>query len=308
MKRNYIHATLNFSFWQPLVFLVLVAFASASDGAATAEPTSVEASGLLAKYKQLRSRLESNAFHKPLYLESNETNGEIQADVYTVLDHPHATVTAELKQPTIWCDILILHPNTKYCRPASQDDKTVLKVNIGKKLDQPLEQSYRVDFDYQLLSAGQDYLAVYLNAAKGPFGTQNYRFLLEAAPLNDRQSFIHLAYSYSYGTAAKLALMAYLKTSGSHKVGFTVTGHADDGQPVYIRGVRGLMERNTMRYQLAIETYFAALSTPADARAEKRLTDYYAASERYPLQLHDVEREAYLALKRKELSRQQSTM
>jgi len=308
MKRDYTFSKSNSRSWHSLFFLVFVALAATGDGAAAAEPTSEEASGLLAKYKQLRSRLESNAFQKPLYLESNESNGEVQADVYTVLDYPLATVMSELKQPANWCDILILHPNTKYCRPASQAEKTVLNVNIGKKLDQALEQSYRVDFDYQLLAAGQDYFAVYLNAAKGPFGTQNYRFLLEAAPLNNRQSFIHLAYSYTYGTAAKLALMAYLKTSGSHKVGFTITGHAEDGQPEYIRGVRGLIERNTMRYQLAIETYFGALSAPANARSDKRLTDYFAASERYPRQLHDFERQDYLAMKRKEVSRQHSTM
>jgi hypothetical protein len=310
MKHDYIHLKRKFRSCYPLFLLVFVAcgLGAANDFALAAEPTADEADGLHARYKQLHSRLENNAFQKPLYLESNESNGEIQADVYAVLDYPHATVVSELKQPARWCDILILHPNTKYCRPASQDASTVLKVNIGKKLDQPLEESYRVDFDYRLIKASRDYLSVFLNAEKGPFGTQNYRFLLEAVPLNDRQTFMHLSYSYAYGTAARLALMAYLKTSGSHKVGFTVIERDKDGEPVYVRGVRGLIERNTMRYQLAIETYFSALSVPPDARPEKRLTEYYAVSERYPRQLHDVERKDYLALKRKELVRQQSEM
>ena len=310
MKRDDDYCKRHFKSWHALFFFAFIALGlmPASDRATAAEPTADEADGLHARYKQLRSRLENNAFQKPLYLESNESNGEVQADVYAVLDYPYATVMSELKQPANWCDILILHPNTKYCRPATQDGTTVLKVNIGKKLDQPLEQSYRVDFDYRLIAASRDYFSVHLNAEKGPFGTQNYRFLLEAAPLNARQTFMHLSYSYAYGTAARLALMAYLKTSGSHKVGFTIIDRENDGQPVYIRGVRGLIERNTMRYQLAIETYFSTLSVPLDARAEKRLAEYYAVSERYPRQLHDVERQDYLALKRKELIRQQSEL
>ena len=310
MKHNQIYLEHNFKSWHSLFFSLFIAlgFMAMNDRVGAAEPTADEADGLHARYKQLRSRLDNNAFQKPLYLESNEGDGEVKADVYAVLDYPHATVVSELKQPANWCDILILHPNTKYCRPASQDGKTVLKVNIGKKLDQPLEQSYRVDFDYRLIAASREYLSVHLNAEKGPFGTQNYRFLLEAAPLNARQTFMHLSYSYAYGTAARLALMAYLKTSGSQKVGFTVIDHGRDGEPVYVRGVRGLIERNTMRYQLAVETYFAALSVPQEARPEKRLTEYYAISERYPRQLHDVERQDYLALKRKELIRQQSEL
>jgi hypothetical protein len=306
MKPEIIFFKARIRSWQALFFCALVAPGLFAPCALAAVLNTDEAAGLHTRYRQLHSRLESNAFRKPLYLESNEGDGEIQADVYAVLDYPEHIVVSELKQPAHWCDILILHPNTKYCRPASQDTPTVLNVNIGKKLDQTLEQSYRVDFEYHLIAASPDYLAIYLNAERGPFGTQNYRFLLEAVPLNDKQTFMHLSYSYAYGTAARLALMAYLKTSGSHKVGFTVVDRDNDGQPVYIRGVRGLMERNTMRYQLAVETYFGALSVPPDARPEKRLMDYYAASERYPRQLHDVEQQDYLTLKRKELTRQQS--
>jgi len=268
--------------------------------------TKAAAAALQAKYVELGRQLENNPFQKPLYLESSQASGELKSNVYAVLGHPFAVVRAELKQPARWCDILILHPNTKYCRPSAAG--TMLKVNIGRKSDQPIEKSFRVDFDYSVREAGANYLAVVLNADKGPMGTRDYRLLLEAVPLEDGRTFMHLAYSYGYGTAAKLALLAYLNTTGSKKVGFTETGRHKDGQPVYIDGLRGLIERNTMRYYLAIEAYLGSLSAPPLAQLEKRIWDWYSASERYPLQLHDIPQGEYLALKRKEHQRQQSDL
>ena len=40
-------------------------------------------------------------------------------DIYARIDSPFATVRAALNNPGDWCDILILHVNTKYCRAAS---------------------------------------------------------------------------------------------------------------------------------------------------------------------------------------------
>ena len=73
---------------------------------------------------------------------------------------------------------------------------------------------------------------------------------------------MHLSYSYDYGVAARVAMQGYLATIGRDKVGFSVVGTQADGQPVYIGGTRGVVERNTMRYYLAIEAYLGALSLP----------------------------------------------
>jgi hypothetical protein len=68
--------------------------------------------------------------------------------------------------------------------------------------------------------------------------------------------------------------------------------------------MRGVVERNTMRYYLAVEAYLGAVALPADARVEKSLRDWYAAAERYPRQLHEMEQVDYLAMKRKEFAEQ----
>ena len=59
---------------------------------------------------------------------------------------------------------------------------------------------------------------------------------------------------------------------------------------------------------LALEAYLGALSgTPAE-RQEQRLNDWHSAVERYPLQLHELERGEYLAMKHKEIRRQQEPL
>jgi hypothetical protein len=115
---------------------------------------------------------------------------------------------------------------------------------------------------------------------------------------------VRLSYAYSHGVLASAAMRAYLGTLGRDKVGFTVTGRDSDGQPRHVGGMRGLVERNTMRYYLAIEAFLGSRSAAPGARTEKSLRDWFAAIEAYPRQLHEMERADYLAMKRREYSRQ----
>jgi hypothetical protein len=130
--------------------------------------------------------------------------------------------------------------------------------------------------------------------------------VLEAVALEDGQTFIHFSYSYGYGLVGRLAIQAYLDTIGRNKVGFSVASTAADGRPVYVGGRRGLIERNSMRYFLAIDAYLGTRSAPPPARFEKSLRNWFAAVERYPRQLHEMELNEYLDMKRKEYRRQQA--
>ena len=76
--------------------------------------------------------------------------------------------------------------------------------------------------------------------------------------------------------------------------------------PDYIGGLRGLVERNTMRYYLAIDACLDAIAVPPADQLEKRLRDWFDATEKYPRQLHETGRDAYLAMKRREYQRRQS--
>lgn len=257
---------------------------------------------LKSKYAQLNDSLRNNQFQRPLVLDSVEAENNVKGDVYAVVNHPFASVSASLQKASNWCDILILHQNTKYCKAVTESGNTELKMMIGKKVTQSLNSAHEVNLGYHLTQVDSNYLSIQLTAASGPMGTKDYRVLLEAIPVSNNQTFMHFTYSYTSGVAGGLALKAYLATAGSKKVGFTPKdGTKTTGD--YIGGVRGMMERNTMRYYLAIDTYLGALSVPDDQRLEKRLHDWYNATERYSRQLHEISRNAYLSMKHEEIRR-----
>jgi len=101
-------------------------------------------------------------------------------------------------------------------------------------------------------------------------------------------------------------MKTYLATIGRGKVGFTPAGKQPSGQPEYIGGMRGVVERNAMRCYLAIDAYLGALAAPPPVQLQKRLHSWFIATEQYPRQLHEVNRTAYIDMKRSEYRRQQT--
>jgi len=284
-----------------LLFLIVwCGFANTAIAADTQGGTALQA-----KYKELTPQLKNNQFQRPIYLNSSESPNELNGNIYAVIDQPFANASRALNIPANWCDMLILHLNTKYCRASGNAGNSALQVSIGKKHDQPLDEAYPVNFKFAVVASTPDYLHVALNAKDGPMGTRDYRILLEAVPLANGKTFLHLTYSYAYGVTARVAMAAYLSTVGSNKVGFTrVDGAGADEQ--YINGVRGVVERNTMRYYLAIDAYLSSLKLPASEQFENRLQTWFAGTERYARQLKEVGREDYMAMKRSEYQRQQT--
>jgi hypothetical protein len=261
------------------------------------------AQGLRDKYTEIKPKLANNQYGQPLFLESAEAEGQLRGEAYAVLDYPLDKVAAALRTQQQWCDVLILHLNTKYCRAAQVNGSPGLAVYIGKKEPEELDKAYRVDLAYKA-EIRPDYMNVRMTAAKGPMGTSDFRILVQAASVENNRTLLHLTYSYAFGMAGKIGMQGYLATAGASKVGFTVTGN-EGGKPVYIGGVRGVVERNTMRYYLGIDSYLKELDTPPGEQQERRLLNWFSATERYARQLHELEQDEYLTMKRAEIKRQQ---
>lgn len=261
---------------------------------------------LLERHVALREKLADNPFQRPLVVESSDQDGRLRGEIYAQLEQPFAVVAARLKTMAQWCDVLILHLNVKSCRPTSANSVDTITLNIGRKFEQPLEDAYPFNFLYRVKSDEPDFLQVQLTTEEGPLGTTNYDIELQLVALDEQRSFLHLAYAYSYGLASKTSMQGYLATVGRDKIGFSITGKDTDGQPIYQDGVRGVIERNTMRYYLALEAYLGASSGTAAEQQEQRLNDWHTATERYPQQLHEIERSEYLAMKHAEIRRQQT--
>jgi hypothetical protein len=282
---------------------LVLAFLTAAGAAVAAVAQGDAAAGtgaaaMRARYEAIKPHLEHNQFGKPVFLESQDSGKDLHGDVYGVVEHPFDRVSAALADAPNWCHILILPYNTKQC---TVENGQAIALYVGKKSREPIERAYRLDFTFVPVARTADYLKRVLKSESGPLGTRNYVIMLEATPLDAQRTLIHLSYSYSYGTLSKLAMQAYLATTGSAKVGFSTV--EEDGVRKFVGGMRGVMERNTMRYFLAIEAYLDSLAAPPGEQLDKRLNEWYTYSEKYRRQLWEMERGEYLAMKRAEAQR-----
>mgnify|MGYP007123200429 CR=1 FL=1 len=263
------------------------------------------AAQLQSTYIAMATEMAASPFKRPLLMQSQQAQNGLVGDIYAVVEHPMQTVRTELSVAGNWCNIMLLHSNTKYCRAELDSKRPRLAVYIGTKEPQELARSTRADFSFQVVSATSEYLEVALAAPSGPIGTSNYLIRLQAVPLAGGKTFLHFTYSYSVNALGRMAMSAYLMTGGLGKVGFTVVGSPAADPPQYIDGVLALLERNTMRYFLAIDTFLQFASEPSENQLDKRLRTWFAAVEQYPRQLHEMDLQAYLAMKRAEYVRQQ---
>jgi hypothetical protein len=289
---------------QTLLLCLALAFSAGRSDAAPAEAHS--ATSLRALHDSMAQALQHTDFERPLVLRSAEADSGLQGEVYAELDYPFEVMAKALVNPVSWCALMLVHLNNRQCSLARDNEGPVLQLSVVRKYDQAPEQAMHLALEFRVLQASADFLEVELRSAQGPMGTSNYRIVLQATALPAARSFSHFAYSYDSNALARMATQVFLSTFGSGKVGFTVIGRTPDGAAEYIAGTRGLMERNAMRYFLAIDAYLSALSVAPAEQFEKRLDHWFSATEHYPRQLHDLDRGSYLELKRADQLRERA--
>jgi len=274
-------------------------------GQVMANGTDPDAAQLLSLRAAMAAQLTHNEFGRPLVLESQEDKRQVSGDVYAVIDSPFNVLSKAFATSRTWCDVLILHINTKYCRPGTGAAANLLSVRVGRKTPQELDNTFALQFAFRLAAARPGYLEARVTSPTGPLGSRDYAIELQAVPLAGGKSFMRLHYAYSFGRAARLATEGYLATGGSGKVGFTRIA-VDGGKSDYVGGMRGAVERNTMRYYLAVESYLDSLTQPPGRQFSSRIEHWFDATEQYRLQLHEMDRSAYLSMKQSEYARQQA--
>ncbi len=250
-------------------------------------------SELAAKLIDMQGQLEGSVFKHRVVLQSSETADGLRGDVFAIVEHPVQSVGTAFSAPHHWCEAMLLHLNNRACSISNSSGTDTITLSVVRKYDQPVTGAFRIPFDFHVADSTAQHFEATLFSKSGPLGTSNYRISIEAIPVSAQRSFVHFSYAYEEGFMARAGTQAYLSLFGSAKIGFTVVGKNADGSPSYIKGTRGLMERNAMRYFLAIDTYLATTSSDAQAR----WTAWFNASEQYPQQLHELDLPTYLAIK-----------
>jgi hypothetical protein len=286
------HRPPRFSLWI-LTLLLLAGVPPAAWAAAGNAPR------LQNQYQALREFARRGPFRVPLSVQSEVHDDQVSAEVSGIIEHPFEEVKAALSSPAFWCDFTPLHPNVKGCTFQRQARETLLTFYVGRRVYESPEDAAPQAYTFAVDPGEPGYLSVALSAPHGIFGTTAHRFQLEAAGA-ENWTVVTLRTSYVSSVTTRVLTAVYLATTGRHKVGFSREDGGADGRPQYVKGLRGVIERNAMRYYLAFEAYLDLQTIPIPQRFEAGITAVYDAMEQYPTQLHEMERAEYRDAKRRE--------
>ena len=285
------------SLWRPVLrrlrvlpWLALPLLAQAQEGSAQ---------DLLQRYEAMHQQLASSVLGVPAAISSFEQDDQLHGEVYALLEKPFGSLQPHMVQTAQWCQMILLHLNISACTREQTSGQDWITFYSGGKTNLLLEKAYPLRFHFQVSDAGPAHMQVLLSAEKGPFGTRDYRISLSAIPVA-QGSFIRMSYSFRSSTASRLGTSLYLATAGRGKIGFTRLDNADQGGPQYIGGTRGIAERNAVRYYFALQAHMESLDLPAGQRFAQASARWFDLTERYPAQLHEIERQDYLATKKLE--------
>lgn len=266
------------------------------------QPPASAAAALQARRQALQPQLQARLFGEPLVLSSRESADRIEGAVHAEMAVPLSALRETFRSPGGLCELLFLHLNVRGCSSAAGADGPGLSVLVGPKRASAPGSQYRMRYAMRVEELDDTYLRVTLSAAEGPLSTRDYRMVFEVVAIDSRRSFLHVSYAYGYGTLARMAMGAYLATAGRSKIGFTVLGRAADGQPTYVQGERAAIERNVMRYQLALQAHHSVTTGSSEERLQARLKTWFALTERHAAQLHEYGLAEYLQEKRSDLA------
>ncbi len=192
--------------------------------------------------------------------------------------------------------------NVKACVYEIDGSDQRLTFYTGRKEYQTPEQAEALTLVFSS-SVTDEVMSAELFAEKGPFGTNNYRIAFDMIPT---ETGIYAEFRMAQGITAFVrgAMNIYLDTAGRDKVGFTVTEYDESNNPVYVKGIQGMSERNLVRYLLAIDVFLKTLDDDGPDAFMRRAGMWFDATEEYALQLREVSREAYLGAKQREYENQ----
>ena len=258
---------------------------------------------LLEKFHQLDKKSAYSLPGISAYLDSYSEKNISGVDIYGVIEYPFEFVEKEFIEHANWCNIVILNPNIKACTHRGTDNNRRLIFFNVDKAEKTLADASLIEFKWKM-TRHPGYFDIVLSALEGPYSTRDNRLELEAAPRDEHSTVVHLSYSYEYGALANVFIKSYFAIFGRSKVGFSVTGTDSRNNPEYVSGIRGLNERNIVRYYLAALAYLEMHYLPDEHGFEKSLDRWYDLASQYKIQLSPGEKKDYIARKKLDLKNQ----
>lgn len=253
---------------------------------------------LLSVYTAIKNQQLPLLQNQPVSIQSNISNNRLSAEVYAVKRYDFSTLVQKLSKPDQWCRFITLHLNIKACIYRLKPESS-LSFFAGRKFYEPASDAYELRYRFKPETITENYFKLSLSADEGPFGTSDYLIVLQALKV-EKEILISMSLSYQSSFTSRLGARVYLSTIGADKIGFSQQLSAD-GKQEYIKGIEGIIERNVMRYFIALSTYLDVEDK------DQMISQWFKSTEQYAAQLHEVDEKEYLEAKLKEY-KQQSLM
>jgi len=274
----------------------------AGEALQSADAPALEPDRLADVYEAMRNGRLPLLQGQPIYIRSETDGDHLKADVYSIVHYPVAKLSRALTSPRNWCQFVTLHLNVKACTYRLHPEP-MLSIYAGRKFYEPPEKATRMDYRFQIIEQSSSRLVLLLTAEKGQLSTRDYRFEIEAETMNPHDVLLHFSLSYRGSLASRMATRAYLSTLGRDKVGFSKQP-GRTGKDGYVKGVRGIVERNAMRYFLALTVYMNTLEENGPRAEAMRSRAWFDLTQRYARQLRELDRTDYLIAKKQEFENQ----
>lgn len=256
---------------------------------------------LLSVYERARLVLNDPDRTDPFYLQADVKNYLQSGEAALYFETSLSEIAESLGELSNWCSILLLHLNTKACTYNESEDEKELTLYVGRKFYQEPDDAFVMTYRFET-ERSKDYFSALITADEGPLGTSDYRIQLEVASI-DGKTFGRIQVSQEHSWLSSRAAKLYVATKGRDKLGISVVGHDDQGNPIYSSGERGIAERNLLRYFFAFAAFFRTKGNPKGERFSDSLNDWFSQTEQYE-QLYEVDRPQYITDKNKELANQ----
>ncbi|MGA1328024.1 MAG: hypothetical protein ACO305_15460 [Rubrivivax sp.] len=274
----------------------------AAGGAAAVDaqpaPADPAPAGVADQLRQWLSNPRAAALAPGLYLQSTVAALHAQGQALARLPMALPQARAALRSPEAWCLLLLLHPNVWRCEVAeSGQGQTTLQILMGQQRVAVIGSTHTLNLAWKVTRDDESGLSLELMAEQGPLGTRDYRIGARLEALDETHSALALRFSNAFTRSGLWLAELYVNTAGRHRIGFTVESVDANGQAVYVRGLRGSVERNTMRFHLAVQSWLSVQSLPAARRVPRAIEAWFDASEQYAAQLHEIERQEYVQMK-----------
>lgn len=230
-----------------------------------------------------------------IHIQSSVNKNRLHADVYAVKKIAFHELVNKINRPEQWCRFITLHLNIKACVYQLEPDE-VLSFFAGRKFYEPAENAFELSYQFKINTLTDNYFELQLTAAEGPISTRDYQIKLEVLKTNN-DVLLHMSLSYLSSFTSRLGTSVYLSTIGADKVGFSQVKNETE-EMEYVKGIEGIIERNVMRYFLALSVYLE------NGDQQQMVKNWFDATEQYTRQLHEVEKQDYLQAKQQEYQQQ----